>query len=192
MIKSSAVSGRGKGDILTPQCRRLLLIRGLPPLVWPAHQRVVPLHQLAGLRVAHHRRLVVVVPLRRRAVVGPLRPLRVVGQPALYWGGRALVIFIAHATCGPPWPPGQHLYSLQLCRLADNLTAIAGSIVVAIGQEGYGVADTLLVDGRNRERVQSPEAMIGRVGWLRRDCEFNSFEGEERGSENDRFVDLFP
>lgn len=55
----------------------------------------------------------------------------------------------------------------------------AGRIMVATGQEIYGIVDALLVDGRNHEMVESSEAMVCRVGGLRRNSEFNRFEGEE-------------
>lgn len=86
---------------------------------------------------------------------------------------------IARIACAPQQHPSQHLYSLRLRRFANKLTAIIGRIVVAIGKEVYGVADTLLVDGRNHERGQLLEAIVYWVGGLRWDSEFDSFEGEE-------------
>ena len=101
------------------------------------------------------------------------------------------MMVIARIACVPPRLPSQHPYSLRPCRFADKLTVITGSIVFATGQERYGEADTLLADGRNHERFQSLEAIIYRVGGLRRNSEFDCFEGEERW-EIGGLANLFP
>lgn len=62
----------------------------------------------------------------------------------------------------PPRLPSiiQHTHSLHLRRSADKLAAITGAVVLATRQEEYGVADAMLVDERNHERVQSLEAIV--------------------------------
>ena len=107
-----------------------------------------------------------------------------------------MVQHVLHLVAHIAWRQRIHLsrrlYGPQHRRFADRPKAITDGTVLATAQNGYGVDDAVLVNGRNHERAQSLEATICRVEALRRDGEFNRFEGEERGWENDGCVYHFP
>lgn len=55
----------------------------------------------------------------------------------------------------------------------------ADGVLAAVVTKGNGVADVVLVDGRNHERIPPLDAMIYRVIMLRLDGELNRFKCEE-------------